>query len=142
MIALELFSSGFPKPDEVEMMSVPLPISEGVSVVEDPVKVARGEAWADLSQCKTELHNCHLNQSGMIDGPSLMVVDVVVIVKAPPQRGLGGERRQQAGWWPSRGGWRTPRSCTPRSSALSPPLSRSIMEVVEKKNPSQISRWR
>ena len=32
------------------MMSVPLPISEGVSVVQDPVKVAGGEARADLSQ--------------------------------------------------------------------------------------------
>ena len=48
MIALELFSSGFAKPDEVEMMSVPLSISEGISVVQDPVKVARGEAWAHL----------------------------------------------------------------------------------------------
>ena len=53
----------FLKPDEVEMMSVPLSISEGVSVVQDPVKVARGQGWADLLEWETELHNSHINQS-------------------------------------------------------------------------------
>ena len=43
------------------MMSVPLPISEGVSVIQDPIKMARGEAWADLIiERKTDLHSCHM----------------------------------------------------------------------------------
>ena len=57
----------FLKPDEVEMMSVPLSISEWVSVVQDPVKVARGEAWADLVEWKTDLPRRHIHQSSMMD---------------------------------------------------------------------------
>ena len=66
------------KPDEVEMMSVPLSISERVSVIEDPVKVARRESRADLLvlQWKTELQKMHDGPLRCIDwrlGNSLLV---------------------------------------------------------------------
>ena len=67
MVTALRFFSKFSKPDEVEMMSVPLSISEWVSVVQDPVKVARGETWADLVEWKTDLHSCHIHQSSMMD---------------------------------------------------------------------------
>ena len=43
-----IFFVNFQKPDEVEVVGVPLSIRERVGVIQDPVKVAGGEAGANL----------------------------------------------------------------------------------------------